>query len=329
MSELRWNPLIRDWTIIAPKRQDRPEIYKGGCPFCPGSGRVPEEYDIYFFENDFASLSLTSAVLSESEKKPYRLRNAYGKCEVILYSSEHSKSLSQLTVEHVKRLVDLWAERFDALKSDENLKYIYIFENRGEMVGATISHPHGQIYAYSYIPKRIELEIDSSEKYFKENNSCLFCEMLENEIKNEKRIIVENDDFAAFVPFFSEYPYEVFIVSKKHILSLEGFNSDEKYNLARILKDVTGTFDSLFDSKFPYMMCVHQAPVNSGSLGQNYHFHVEFYSPVRSERSQKFNAAGETGAWAHVNPTLPEEKAVDLRQAYIRYTANRHEYKTK
>lgn len=322
MAELRWNPLLRDWVIIAPKRQNRPVIAKGQCPFCVGSGKVPEDYEVYSFDNDFPALSqifLDEPSPSEEVPEVNRSRDAYGKCEVILYSPKHSATLYQLTTEHLTRLVELWTKRFQALRADERIKYIYIFENRGELAGATISHPHGQIYGYSYIPKRAMTEIEACEEYYKAQRTCLICELVQNEIKSRDRIIIENDSFVAFVPFFSECPYGVYIVSKHHRNNLEQFTERERFDLAAILKDMTGSFDLLFHSPLPYMMCMHQGPVNSGDYGAYSHFHIEFFSPMRSEKSQKYNAAGEIGAWAHINPSRPEEKALELRRAYLQY----------
>lgn len=322
MAELRWNPLLKDWVIIAPKRQGRPVISKEQCPFCVSSGKVPKDYDVYSFENDFPALSQNfpdETLPSYDVHEVNKIKDAYGKCEVILYSPEHKASLHQLSVEHLEKLVELWIERFNALKADERIKYIYIFENRGELVGATISHPHGQIYGYSYIPKRAMIELESCEEYFRTQNTCLICEMLKNEINNRERMILENDSFAAFVPFFSECPYGVYIVSKSHKNNLGQFNARERSDLAGILKDITGSLDMLFHYPFPYMMCMQQGPVNSGDFGAHSHFHIEFFSPMRSKDSQKFNASGETGAWAHINPTRPEEKALELRRAYMQY----------
>lgn len=322
MAELRWNPLLKDWVIIAPKRQGRPVISKEQCPFCVSSGKVPKDYDVYSFENDFPAMSQNlpdETLPSYDVHEVNKIKGAYGKCEVILYSPEHKASLHQLSVEHLKKLVELWIERFNALKADERIKYIYIFENRGELVGATISHPHGQIYGYSYIPKRAMLELESCEEYFRTQNTCLICEMLKNEINNRDRMILENDSFAAFIPFFSECPYGVYIVSKSHKNNLGQFNARERSDLAGILKDITGSLDMLFHYPFPYMMCMQQGPVNSGDFGAHSHFHIEIFSPMRSKDSQKFNASGETGAWAHINPTRPEEKALELRRAYMQY----------
>lgn len=319
MAELRWHPLIKTWVMVASNRQNRPQMPKDWCPFCPGSGRVPEDYEVYKYDNDFPVLSQDPAVPDDVGGGIFKTREAYGKCEVILYSPEHTITLPELPVDHIKKLVDLWTERFIELRKDEKIKYIFIFENRGEVVGVTMPHPHGQIYGYSYIPKKLELEIESCKEYYTVNNSCLICDMLKEERRFGKRIIFENEDFIVFLPFFTEYPYGMYIVSKSHKQNLSQFSESERLNLARALKETTGTMDSLFDYQFPYMMCMHQEPVNMGDFSGYYHFHIEFFPPMRSAEKQKFNASSETGAWAHANPTAPEEKAEELRQAHQKF----------
>ena len=214
--------------------------------------------------------------------------------------------------------MDLWCERHNIISADEKIKYVFIFENRGEVVGVTMPHPHGQIYGYPFIPKKLELECASMKKHKKETGKCLICDMMETEISEKKRIIFENEDFVVFIPFFSAYPYGLYIVSKAHKQYITEFTEREKDNLAAAIKNAAGTLDSLFDYTFPYMMCMHQAPVNSGDVS-DFHFHIEFYPPMRSRDKQKFNASSETGAWAHCNPTCPEEKAEELRAAYKKF----------
>ncbi|MDX1359326.1 MAG: galactose-1-phosphate uridylyltransferase [Clostridia bacterium] len=323
LAELRWHPLIKDWVMIASHRQDRPQMPKDWCPFCPGSGKVPDDYDVLKYDNDFPALSQTPPVPDDVERGVYKTGDAYGKCEVILYSSGHTTTLPELSDDHVKKLVDLWTERFEELSKDKNIKYIFIFENRGEAVGVTMPHPHGQIYGYPFIPKKIELELDSCKEYYGYSGKCLVCEMNDTETGFEKRVIFENEHFIVYLPFFSEYPYGVYIVSKSHVPAITGFGEDEKMSLAMILKDTVGMLDSLFDMKFPYMMCMHQSPVNSENTDDYYHFHIEFFPPLRSAEKIKFNASSETGAWAHCNTTAPEDKAAELRKAYTRYLDSR------
>jgi len=319
MAELRWHPLTRDWIMIASHRQNRPQMPRNWCPFCPGSGNVPEHYDVYKYDNDFPALSQNPPVPDDVETSIFKTRPAYGKCEVILYSPQHNATLPELPVTHIKKLVDLWTERFVEISKDENIKYVFIFENRGEAVGVTMPHPHGQIYGYSNIPKKIQLELDSCKDHFEETGKCLICDMIKDEVDFKQRVIFENDDFIVILPFFTEYPYGMYILSKNHKQNLAQFTEKEKLSLAEIIKDTTGTMDSLFDIKFPYMMCMHQSPVNSGDTSDYYHFHIEFFPPMRAADKIKFNASSETGVWAHCNPTAPEEKATELREAYKKF----------
>ncbi|MBN2557134.1 MAG: galactose-1-phosphate uridylyltransferase, partial [Clostridia bacterium] len=249
----------------------------------------------------------------------------YGKCEVILYSPDHTASLSGLSDLHVKKLVDLWTQRLGAMAADEKIKYVFIFENRGEAVGVTMPHPHGQIYGYPFIPKKIELELDASRAYHEESGRCLICDMSAEEKRFGKRVVFGNDDFLVFLPFYTEYPYGVYIVSKRHACSLADFSEEEKMSLAKAIKDTAGTLDALFAMKFPYMMCMHQTPVNSGDFNEYYHFHIEFFPPMRSADKIKFNASSETGAWAHCNTTSPEDKAEELRRAYLKFKGRTEE----
>lgn len=319
MAELRYNPLLKDWTMIASNRQNRPQMPKDWCPFCPGSGNVPDSYDVLKYDNDYPALSQNPPQPDDVATDFFKVRPSYGKCEVVLYSPEHTTTLPKLSVEHIEKLVSLWQERFLELSKDENIKYIFMFENKGEPVGVTMPHPHGQIYGYSFVPKRIEEELASCREYFEENGKCLICDLLENEKKENLRVITENDDFAVILPFFSDYPYGVYIIAKTHLQNIAELNAFQKKNFASILKDTTATLDALFDTSFPYMMCMYQNPVNCGDYSNFNHFHIRFYPPMRSADKQKFNASSETGAWANCNPTSPEEKAEELRAAFKRY----------
>lgn len=320
MAELRWNPLIRDWVMIASHRQERPQMPKDWCPFCPGSGKVPDNYDVLEYDNDFPALMQNPFEPDDVQTDFYQVEKAYGKCEVILYSSNHKITLPELSVRHIRKLVDLWVDRFITLKNDKKIKYIFIFENRGEVVGVTMPHPHGQIYGYSWIPLKILRELESAEMHYNTNNECLICRINKEEVEFKKRVIIENQSFITYLPFFAEYPYGVFISAKRHVGTIDEFSEEEKNHFAEILKKTTGMLDALFNYQFPYMMCMHQLPVNiDKDYSPYYHFHVEFYPPMRSKDKQKFNASSETGAWAPCNTTSPEEKAEELREAYKRF----------
>lgn len=319
MAELRKNPLTNDWVMINSNRQNRPQMPKDYCPFCPGSGKVPDHYDVYQYDNDFPALSANPPEPDPVANSFFETAPAYGKCEVILYSPEHTITLPELPTDHIKKLVDLWAERFDAIRADKKIKYVFIFENRGELVGVTMPHPHGQIYGYSFLPKKLELEVDNARRYLNEKQSCLFCEMLNQEIAFRKRVIFQNEHFTVFLPFFTEYPYGVYIMSNAHRSNISEFSEEERFSLAETLRRTAGTLDSLFGYKFPYMMCMYNAPVNGEDASAYYHFHIAFYPPMRSATKVKYNASSETGAWAHCNPTCPEEASEELRAAYDRF----------
>ena len=319
MSELRFNPLLRDWTMVAANRQGRPQMPKDYCPFCPGSGKVPDHYVVHTYANDFPALSHDSGKPSDVATGVYQSAEAYGQCEVILYSPEHTTTLPELPEAHIRQLVDLWSERFKALEEDSKHKYILIFENRGEEVGVTMPHPHGQIYAYSYIPQKLRTELESCREHYSQTNRCLLCDIEQTEQQFQQRMITENDSFTAFIPFFTDYPYGAFIVSKNHKTAITDFSDKEKDDLAAILKETTGAMDELFQKPFPYMMVVHQRPVNEQSVDDYYHFHIEFYPPLRDANRIKYLASSETGAWAPCNPTAVEDTAQQLRDAHARY----------
>ena len=325
MAELRFNPLTNDWVMIASHRQARPQMPKNWCPFCPGSGKVPDQFDVLKYDNDFPALMPSPPDPDDVANDFFKVAPSCGKCEVILYSPGHTVTLPELSDAHVAKLAQLWCERFAALSADEKIKYVFIFENRGEVVGVTMPHPHGQIYGYPFVPKKLALECDNAQKYYSTKGKCLYCDMLDHELEFEKRIIFRNAFFTVFLPFFSEYPYGVYIFSNAHKQYITDFTEEERDMLAVTIRDTVGMLDHLFDYAFPYMMCMHNAPVDGKDYTKDFHFHIEFFPPMRAADKQKFNASSETGAWAHCNPTAPEEKAEELRAAYSRYMQQREE----
>ena len=328
MAELRWNPLLQTWTMVAANRQDRPQLPKDWCPFCPGSGKVPDHYDVHTYDNDFPALTITPEEPEDPHSCLYQVSANYGKCEVILYSSNHHSTLPSLPVEHICKLLSLLAERYQILAMDPKIKYIFQFENRGEEVGVTMPHPHGQIYAYSFLPQKIQVELDSCRQYYSDQGRCLICDMNKEELEFNQRMIGENESFIAYIPYFTDYPYGVFIVSKQHKGDITQFDEQEKQDLAHILKDVAGAFDNLFGKLFPYMMCFHQTPVNSQDYADAscyYHFHIEFYTPLREANKIKFYASSEMGAWAACNPLAVEQTAALLRKSYVQVVSMQKE----
>jgi UDPglucose--hexose-1-phosphate uridylyltransferase len=311
MTELRWNPTVREWVSTASHRQERPLMPEDWCPFCPGSGRVPDNYDVYIYPNDFPALSIPALAPAIAGDDFYKVRPAHGKCDVVLYHPDHNISLPQLPLDHLTKLVQLWRRRFTELKAMRGIRYVLIFENKGAVIGVTMPHPHGQIYAFPLIPPRLEKELAAARAHQRACQRCLFCDILKKERHDGRRIIAENDAFTAFIPFYARWPYEVHIFPRRHVGALDRFRPAEERALAEILKWVTRKYDNLFQMSFPYMMLLHQAPTR-GKFPY-FHFHIEFYPPHRSKDKLKYLASVESGAGTFLNDSLAEEKAAELR----------------
>lgn len=326
MAEFRYNPLLNDWTIVNGDRQNRPDRPKDYCAFCPGSEQIKETYTVLKYDNDWPSMMPEPPMPDDVATDFYKTAKSYGKAEVILYSPDHDASLWQLPVNHIKELIELWKERFIEIKKDNNVKYILTFENRGEEVGTTQIHPHGQIYGYGFTPLRIKLELENSKKHFDKTGESLILKIRDEELKEKKRIVIENDSFVAFLPFYTDYPYGVYLVPKENnIYTFEDFNEKIKEDFAKILKDLLGTFDAVFDRLFPYMMGIYQNPINSELEKESksyYNFHVKFFPPLRGANSIKWNASSETCVWAKTNPRRVEDTAQELRETYKKYKEN-------
>lgn len=318
MSALRWNPVLEEWVITAPDRQTRPLQVSGAskkeCLLCPHGFEVPTEYDICVFENRFPSLQRNPPPLTLKGDQFYKIKNGRGICEVVLYSPHHNRTLTTESENQIYKLINVWQDRYRELGSYNFIKYVFIFENKGEVIGVTLSHPHGQIYAFPYIPPIIKRELSSSRRHMARTGKCLFCEILQREIGEKKRIVWKGKHFAAFVPFYARWPYEVHIYSCRHRTSMLEFGETEKRDLARVLKKVLVKYDKLFGFSFPYMMVIHQAPTD-GKEYSYYHFHIEFYPPYRSRDKIKFLGGCESGAGSFINDTSAEEKAAELRKS--------------
>lgn len=316
MPEFRWNPLLDTWTMVATNRQHRPHLPKDYCPFCLEDNPSLPRFDVLAYTNDFPAMSLDGFGVTESNKGIFQKKDAIGKCEVILYSPQHNKLLYQLSDGHVLKIVELWNERFKELQKDKRIKYIFEFENRGEEVGVTIHHPHGQLYAYSFIPFKIREELNNCKNYFQKHQRNLFADLNTAEKKYKKRIVSENKSFIAYIPYFTDYPFGVFVVNKKLKGNITQFTLSEKKDLAEMLKKLTAGFDKIYDRPFPYMMCLHQTPVNEKKYAdaENYYaFHIEFYPPLRAKDKVKWYAGSEMGAGAAANPLDVDECAATLR----------------
>ncbi len=320
MSELRWDPVRCEWVITAAHRMGRvllpPKDYCPLCPTKPGGfeTEIPRaDFEIAVFENLHPSLQINPPEPAVVPTALHPVQPARGVCEVVVYTSEHEGSLATLSNERLKQLVRVWRDRYHDLASREGIEYILIFENRGAEVGVTLHHPHGQIYAFPYIPPVPEQELISARKFHRDSGSCIFCDLIAGEAADGRRLVIENDSFIAFIPFAARYAYEVHLYSKRHCASLLELTERELDKMAAMLKNLVGCFDRLFDAPFPYIMVLHQEPLKEGKgLG---HLHFEFYPPLRDRGKLKYLAGCEQGAGTFINDSLPEEKAAQLREA--------------
>lgn len=319
MPELRYNPLLDTYTMVAANRQQRPNMPKDFCPFCPGSGKVPEQYNVLVYPNDFPTLSANYHNVDKPiEDSLYKTLVAKGVCEVILYSSNHSESLFQLPQKQIEQLIETWIERCLVHSKNKDNQYVFPFENRGEEVGVTMPHPHGQLYAYPFIPAKLETELQNSKKYFEINKRNLFDSILESEQRTNERLVYENESFYACIPHFTDYPFGVFIIAKNpEIHNLTTFKAEDIRCLADTIKVVTTAFEQIYHRPFPYMMCIHQTPVNNAfyaDASQYFRFHIEFYPPLRGKNTIKWYASSEMGAGAAANTVFVEDSAQTLRE---------------
>ncbi len=319
MSELRWNPLYGEWTATATHRQDRTFFPPAGyCPLCPTfPGGFPteipaEDYDIVVFQNKFPSLQPNPPEPAVAETELYPVRPARGACEVVVYTLEHNSSLAQQPAAHIYKLMRVWQDRFNDLKNLDFVDYVFIFENKGEAVGVTLPHPHGQIYAYPFVPPRVAQKIKQCREHQAKTGENLITDILKDERKDGRRIVAGNDSFTALIPFFARYPYELHIYPNKKAQCLADFSMKQLQDLASIFKQVLTAFDKLFNVSFPYIMAMYNRPSDGGDY-DSFDFHIEFYPPMRTATKLKFLAGSEAGAGMFINDTLPEEKAAELR----------------
>ena len=302
----RFNPLTREWLIVSPHRTKRPwqgqtekpntEIapaYDPTCYLCPTNKRAgdvvnPDYKDVFVFDNDFAALQPDVPAGEFKENDLLTAQSERGICRVLCFSPDHGLTLSRMKTDDIKRVVDEWARQYAELSGFEFINYVQIFENRGEMMGSSNPHPHGQIWASESVPNEPSKEIISQREYSGKNGSCLLCDYLKLELEKRERVVVENEHFAALVPFWAVYPFEVMVLGKNHRGAIDEFGEDEKAAFADVLKKITTRYDNLFLTPFPYSMGFHQKPTD----GDDYdflHFHAHFYPPLlRSATVRKF-----------------------------------------
>ncbi|MCD6520484.1 MAG: UDP-glucose--hexose-1-phosphate uridylyltransferase [Anaerolineae bacterium] len=302
----RFNPLTREWILVSPHRTKRPWLgqvekpapekrpsYDPKCYLCPGNERAggvrnPQYTGTFVFDNDFAALLPDTPTGEYHQGDLLLARSERGICRVVCFSPDHSLTLPQMPQEAIRKVVDVWVEQYEDLGARPFINYVQIFENKGQMMGCSNPHPHGQIWSNETIPHLPALEQASLQSYLEEKGHCLLCEYLALERSLGERIVCENEHFVALVPFWAVWPYETMVLSRRHLTSLSELSPEERDGLANIIKRLTTRYDNLFETSFPYSMGFHQAPTD-GQPHPEWHLHMHFYPPLlRSATVKKF-----------------------------------------
>jgi UDPglucose--hexose-1-phosphate uridylyltransferase len=303
---------------IVGHRQGRPNLPDDGCPFCVGGLEAPEPYDVRSFTNRWPAFAPGAPIdLATAEATGTRTLDAVGTTEVVLFSPDHDATLGSLPVAHVRKVVDTWADRTAALYERDDVEYVLVFENRGAEVGATISHPHGQIYAFGFVPPVPQREADVARAH-----GCPLCTEVADELADGARIVYESDSWIAYVPFASSWSYGVRVVAREHVASLPALDGARRDGLATALVDVLGRYDRMWTEAprgggapapgpFPYLLWFHQAAKRD--TDGLVHVHAHTAPPLRAPGVMRFVASGELGGGTLSNPVVPEDAAATLR----------------
>lgn len=319
-SEIRFDPILREWVVIASHRQSRTFLPPAGeCPLCPSVGdhltEVPvEEYDVVAFENRFPSLT-TGAVLNGVDViDPVLVDRApgFGRCEVVLFTSDHQAAFSELTESRIRTVLDVWCDRTATLGQIDGIAQVFPFENCGEAIGVTLSHPHGQIYAYPFVTPRTERMLESARLHRAKTGTDLFADVLASERTNGSRVILENETWTAFVPSAARWPIEVHIYPHRKMPDLPMLTPQERNGFASLYKDLLQRLDALYGSRLPYIAAWHQAPTRRDR--DLAYLHLEVYSVQRSADKLKYLAGSESAMGVFINDVTPEDLAERLRR---------------
>ncbi len=316
-AHMRWHPLRAEWVAYSGHRQNRTFLPpKEFNPLAPTRSReFPTElpagdYDIAVFENMFPTLSRLAGDAPDLPGVP--TMPSTGACEVVVFTKDAESSLGLLPLDHIALILEVWGDRYRELGSREDIEYLLPFENRGVEVGVTLHHPHGQIYAYPFVPPVPARQQLEEKAYYKANGRALVSDFVAREISDNTRILYNGDYAVAFVPVCARYPYEVWIAPKRRLSSMADMDENDRIDFARALKTVLLKYDGLWQRPFPYLMVAYQAPTDGG-LHPECHFHFEFFPPYRSSDRLKYLAGTEIGAGLFANDAFPEDKAKELQ----------------
>lgn len=307
----RLNLLTGEWVQVSPHRTQRPwqgqeeetagdkkPEYDPKCYLCPGNDRAgdasnPEYTSTFSFVNDFSALLPDTSNEEINDNDLLISKGERGMCKVICFSPRHDLTLPEMELSQVEDVVDLWVKEYRELGEKPFINYVQIFENKGEVMGCSNPHPHGQIWAQETIPEEPAKELEQFKKYYEKHGCTLLSDYLELELERKERVVVENNHFAVVVPFWAFWPFETLVISKRPFARFTDMSEAEKKGLADIVQKITIKYDNVFKVSFPYSAGFHPAPTD-GEDHPEWHFHMHFYPPLlRSATIKKFRVGYE------------------------------------
>jgi UDPglucose--hexose-1-phosphate uridylyltransferase len=327
-SQLRYDALLGEWVVIASHRQTRTFLPPADqCPLCPSTDErateIPEhDYQVVVFENRFPSLAVgvDRDVPATAPGAPLaELRPGFGRCEVVCFTSEHDRVFADLGKERARLVVDTWAERTAELSAIDGVEQVFCFENHGEEIGVTLSHPHGQIYAYPFLTPRVEKVLGAVRRHREATGGDLFAEVVDAE-RAGSRVVTANEHWTAFVPAATRWPYEVQFFPTRKVPDLPALTDDERDAFVEVYLDILARFARRMDTPMPYIASWNQAPVHSvdGGRGrEDWWLHLQLFSLRRAPGKLKYLAGSESGMGAFITDTNPEDVAEQLRAVVV------------
>ena len=329
-SHRRFNPLTGEWTLVSPHRMKRPWQGKreavaaparlrhdANCYLCAGNMRAngarnPDYTHTFVFDNDFPALQ-SDAPLERVEDGLLVAEGESGLCRVLCFSPRHDLTLAGMAVPDIERIVDAWVEETINLGARPDIASVQIFENRGEIMGCSNPHPHGQIWATRHLPNELEKEAHRQTEYLLQHGRPLLLDYLAQELALAERVVFANAHFVALVPFWAVWPFETMILPRRRIGGLDEMQAEEKAALAATLSELTQRYDWVFDVSFPYSMGFHQKPAD-GAVHAEWQMHAHFYPPLLRSASVKKFMVGFEMLGSPQRDLTPEAAAKRLRE---------------
>ena len=310
LQELRWNPLLQQWVMVSSERDTRPWRPSSECPFCPGSPEMGYGWRVKLVRNKYPMLRPDPP--EPTRHYYYNTSPARGECYVLVETPDHNiRDVDQLptsdVVEQIKTIIELTKQSME-----KGYKYLFWFRNKGEEIGVSLVHLHSQVYVLDFVPSIIEKELESIREHYMNQKECMLCKIIEVEKKDGERIVYENNSWMAFIPFAPRWPFEVHLYPKRHISLITDLEEKEILDLAIAKKKVFCGLNRLFKKQMPYMMALHQAPLDEET--QYYHLHFEIYGAYRSNGKLKYAAGMEMAGGNFTYDSIPEKNAEKLRE---------------